>query len=242
MFILFLFSAFPIRGEPVKIDGYMGDGTITKIGSSTFPGFEIEFTRFNISKHHRERYKLEGLPKGRVDNSYYISLRAYEKYELDIAKTDIAKMGFLDGKINLKITDDKGEILFEKRSKISDLIRTSRDGKANDFYYMDKETFSGFKSTALDSQPLHVEFEYVPALSKNKKNMDDTSSTPSSNNSKVSSCGEQSSVSTSDIYKMGPDYIGKCYFCGLSGKIVDQFPRQGYGNKREREKQVVNWA
>ena len=79
-------------------------------------------------------------------------------------------------------------------------------------------------------------------LSKNKKNMDDTSSTPSSNNSKVSSCGEQSSVSTSDIYKMGPDYIGKCYFCGLSGKIVDQFPRQGYGNKREREKQVVNWA
>ena len=165
--ISYLIFNFPIKGKPINLDAYKGDGTVKKIGGYTYPGFEIEFTKFDISKNHRERYKLDGLPK--LDNDYFISLRAYEKYEYDIAKTDIAKTGFLDAKIHLKITDDKGEILFEKRSKISDLIRTSRDEKANDFYYFDKGTFSGFNSTALDLQPLHVEFGYVPALSKNER-------------------------------------------------------------------------
>jgi hypothetical protein len=66
---------------------------------------------------------------------------------------------------------------------------------------------------------------------KNKKKMDDGTSTGSSKGCKVLSASVQTTP-------LGLGGIGCCHFCGTWGVIVKKFPRRGYGSRKYKVQKV----
>lgn len=68
-----------------------------------------------------------------------------------------------------------------------------------------------------------------------KKIVDDRGSTSISTGCKIPSAGSLSIIQVGDFHgKAGLDKEEHCYFCGASGRIVDKFPRRGYGYRNYR--------
>lgn len=70
-----------------------------------------------------------------------------------------------------------------------------------------------------------------------KKSMDDGGSTPQYTGYKIISSVKQSCIRGSPFHvKLRIGEEGRCHFCGVSGLIVEKFPRRGYGKYTLREK------
>lgn len=69
-----------------------------------------------------------------------------------------------------------------------------------------------------------------------KRSVDDGSSTPQYRGYKIQSSIKQSCIMDSHFHFKVKGERGHCHFCGVSGLIVEKFPRRGYGKYTLREK------
>jgi len=71
---------------------------------------------------------------------------------------------------------------------------------------------------------------------KNKKSVDDASSTLHSSAGKIQRCAELSETDQLEWGATPLPRMGRCHFCGSPGIIVDRFVRRGYGKQNYRRK------
>jgi len=67
-----------------------------------------------------------------------------------------------------------------------------------------------------------------------KKTVDDGTSTPVPTRGTLSSSYIQAGLKADNFYsKTWRSKKGRCHYCGISGLVVERFPRRGYGRRND---------
>jgi hypothetical protein len=75
----------------------------------------------------------------------------------------------------------------------------------------------------------HREAERRRRMRKKRKSVDDRTSTPRCLVYTIESLGNRTRIRGYYPWKIRTGRKGRCHFCGASGRIVEKFPRRGYG-------------
>lgn len=84
---------------PMRLSGYRGDGTITRIRFLPNPGVRVDFEEFSLARPYRTTYRLDGLPR-----------RPFS-YSVDIMVPGPHR-GSLQGFLSLVLRDAGGRTIF----------------------------------------------------------------------------------------------------------------------------------
>ncbi len=149
---------------PVRISGYRGDGTISKVHFFLNPGFQVDFEQFSVSSAHKASYKLDGIPKH--DDLYQVGV---------VLLVPLAELGhkpkILDklqlNVLQLRLIDGLGREIFLCRSLLGEMnwIWTREEFFGTIWSQSPRCISSTFVRSAIGSHPympILLELEYEP--------------------------------------------------------------------------------
>lgn len=106
---------------PVRVSGYRGDGTISKVDFLLNPGFQVEFEQFSLSAVHRATYRLDGLPKHHDTYRVGIVLAVLPQ---ELGRRPKALDDVQLSTLQVRLIDGTGRSIFECRSSLGEMSWT----------------------------------------------------------------------------------------------------------------------